>query len=113
VTGITLQPAANVTELRLTVAHGVTAFANHRLFVEITPALLSAARSPQATDYRSVRGLGPASLPALTATGTSFTFTPVRFTLAAGARFALRARIVGPEGAASTAYEAVLTQAVT
>ena len=111
-TGLT--PLSNDDPLGISfqMTHSVTPTARHRVFVEITPALASAARHPQPQDYRSARGINVGSFPDLAASGSNYTVTGIRYPFAEGVRFGLRVTIISPDGIPSAAFSETVVKTI-
>ncbi|MDX2176622.1 MAG: hypothetical protein SF028_09125 [Candidatus Sumerlaeia bacterium] len=112
-TALTIQTAPDDTTVIVRASHAVAPVTGHRLLVEITPPILSAARQAQPSDFRAVKGLNAASLPALAASATNYTFADIRFQIPDTTRFGCRATIINPQGIPGRAFQATLVQAVT
>ena len=80
--------------LGLEVFHDIPVPAGHVLLVRMTPATASAARDPQVTDYRFVKGATVASTLPLPASGGSVVFRPTRYEIEDGARYGVEVRVV-------------------
>lgn len=97
-------------EVSITVDHAITDVTGYRLFVEITPQMISPARQPQPAEFRSVNGIGAASLPVLQASGLTYNFTAIRYALPDGARFGVRLTVINPSGIPSLQFVKVVNQ---
>jgi len=112
-TGITISAAADETEVQIGVDHSIADVTGHRLRVEVTPRLGTAAQKPLDGAFRAIAGVGVASNPALQASGLIYTFNPIRYNLLHGDRFGIRATLIAPSGIPSRVLSATVVQDVT
>ncbi|CAN5466602.1 hypothetical protein BH09SUM1_BH09SUM1_21280 [soil metagenome] len=94
---VTSLPTGDDSTLKIAVAHSLATVAGYRLFVEVTPSILSPSQPPRWKALHAAAGLNPASFPPLQPTGAIYTIAPLRTPLTATLRFGLRATILTPE----------------
>ncbi|PKO19979.1 hypothetical protein CVU37_00450 [candidate division BRC1 bacterium HGW-BRC1-1] len=88
------EPADELDRFDIIPTHSITTITGLALLVRITPAMLTVARTPRENELRYIKGVSPASAPALTASGSVISITNAQYAIDAGKRYAIQARVV-------------------